>query len=304
MRTRLELTIVVVASLVCAGRAAEPSDSAQDLEAELLEKPSEPIQASLCIRAADVAHSHDALQHRADYSDQTRRHWQDGDTSGHGWGFTLSLRQHPGELTLRRERLQHDWDAEHEPNSSHEVNTKRDDWEILYWHTEYGTDDLGERGAWGWMVGVRYISSRKTLSIREGQARLAKADDVTWKLVHGGYWGVYRPAGWHARAFGSLGFFFGEVDGLAREGNDEERDGRIREQYLGDQGLAYGMNLCLGVGIDLLKYVRINFGYRREWLYSFQTTDSGVAVFPDNDDALFIENVSGLFAEIGARYQF
>lgn len=269
-----------------------------------LEKPRDPIQVSLSLRAATIQHSHDALQHRADYTDDTRQHWQNGETDGDGWGMTLSVRQDAAELTLRRESLDHTFLAAGDPNSRHEVQTQRDDWEILYWQTETGRDEIGEKGARGWQAGIRYIGSRKEIEIQERSARLEEDGNVTWKLLQGGYWGAYRPMGWNARLFGALHFLFGEVDGLSRHGNDDELDGKISETYREDQGLAYGMGLTLGAGLNFLKYCHINLGYRREWLYSFQATDSGVVVFPDNDDALFIENISMIFAELGLSYRF
>ncbi len=271
---------------------------------ETAEKGNEPVHVSLMLRAGHLSHAHDALQHRADYTDWTRQHWQQGESSGDGWGATLAVKQGPHELTLRRERLSHEFNMQEHRDMRHHVATTRDDWEILYWHRKEGGDEIGDLGAWGWHIGVRHIASRKSLEIVERSARLEQNGEVTWKLLQGGYWGVYRPAKWHARLFGAIHFFFGEVEGLARHGNDEKLDGRIREQWRNDQGLAYGLGGTLGAGFDFLKYASVNLGYRREWLYSFQATDSGVVVFPDNDDALFIENISGLYAEIGARFRF
>jgi len=282
----------------CAAQYAEDAPDAG------LDKTREPIRAGLTLRTLNVSHAHDAVQHRADYSDDTRQHWQNGDADGDGWGVTLSVKQGPSELTVRRESIEHTFTADRDPNSRHEVDTQRDDWEILYWHTEDGRDEIGEKGARGWQVGVRHIGSRKNIEISERSARLEEKGDVTWKMLQGGYWGVYRPVAWNARLFGALHFMFGEVDGLSRYENDDELDGKISESYRQDQGLAYGMGLTLGAGMDFLKYCSINLGYRREWLYSFQATDSGVVVFPDNDDALFIENISMLFAEAGVHYRF
>jgi hypothetical protein len=39
----------------------------------------------------------------------------------------------------------------------------------------------------------------------------------------------------------------------------------------------------------------VKLEYRREWLYSFEATQSGIVVFPDNDDALFISNTHGVY---------
>ena len=296
---RLTLWALMLSASWCV--AQYPEDVTE--ETLLEEKKKEPVSVSLVGRAAYLSHAHDALQHRADYSDESRRHWQDGKVSGDGWGATLTLRNHPHALTLRRESLESTFKAT-PPGVFHKVESERDDWEILYWHTQEGRDEIGETGAWGWQVGVRHIGSRKSISLRELSRRLEQSGTVTWKTLQGGYWGVFRPVAWRARIFGAIHFLFGEVDGLARLGNDTERDGKISETYRNDQGLAYGMAIDVGVGIDLLKYAVVNFGYRRDWLYSFQATDSGVVVFPDNDDALFIENLSSLYAEIGVRFRF
>lgn len=303
MKTRI-MTAAAALLLAAAGRAA--AQYADDLPEELIEKEKEPLRVALTLRLSEISHAHDAVQHRADYDDSTRRHWQQGSVDGDGWGLTLSVKQGPGELTLRTERLDHRFDARPpgSPSNRHQIDTRREDWEILYWHTREGKDDAGEKGAWGWMVGVRHVASRKQISIREGAAALDTEGDITWKMLQGGYWGVYRPAAWQTRLFGSLSFLFGEVDGLSRYKNDTKWDRRIRETYRDDQGLAYGLGFTLGAGVDFLKYCSFNLGYRREWLYSFQATDSGIVVFPDNDDALFIENIGGLYAEIGARFQF
>ncbi len=283
----------------CAGQYAE--DMAYD--AELAPKEKEPWGVSLTLRGVSISHSHDALQHRADYDDKTRQHWQNGESSGDGWGFTLAVTQAPRELILRHERLTHDFRAEQGANR-HDLHTQRQEWELTYRHTKEGKTTPGELGAWGWQVGFRHIYSEKKMRIREGAAVLETEGDSTWKLLQGGYWGLYRPLAGPVRLFGGLNFHFGEVDGLARSGNDKKRDGRIRETYRPDQGLAYGLSLDAGLGADFLKYFQANIGYRREWLYSFQATDSGVVVVPDNDDALFIENLGGFYAEVGARIRF
>jgi hypothetical protein len=281
-----------------------PAQSEEEtLDAEL-EKPREPIQAALLYRATDITDAHDALQHRADYSDDTRQHWQNGEVEGDGGTLTLSLRQGPSELTFRREEMEYDFKATEGANGQHEIGTQRDDWEIMYWHTKHGLDAVGETGARGWQTGIRYIGSEKDILIVEQSARLEQQGDVDWRLIQGGYWGLYRPMAWNARLFGALNFLFGEVEGLARSGNDDSYNGKISETYRNDQGLAYGMGLTIGAGIDFLKYFHINLGYRREWLYSFQATDSGVVVFPDNDDALFIENITMRYVEAGVSYRF
>lgn len=303
MKTRIA-TATAVLLLAAAGRSA--AQYAEELPEELIEKEKEPLRAALALRLSEISYANDAVQHRADYDEDTRRHWQQGKVDGDGWGLTLSVKQGPGELTFRAERLEHRFDAQEtgSPSNSHRIDTRRQDLEFLYWHTREGKDEPGEKGAWGWTLGIRHVSSNKRISIRERSAALDTEGDVTWKLLQGGYWGVYRPSSWQARLFGSLTFMFGEVDGLSRNGNDVKWDGRIRESYRDDQGLAYGLGLALGAGVDFLKYCSFNIGYRREWLYSFQSTDSGVVVIPDNDDALFIENIGGLYAEIGARVRF
>lgn len=303
----MQKQIIATAAILLLAAAGRGAAQMEELPEELLEKEEKPpVVAGLQLRWASITHAHDAVQHRADYTDKTRRHWQQGNADGTGWGLTLSLRQGPGELTLRYDHLSHDFETS-KPRSTtnfHRVKTRRDDGELLYWHTREGKDEVGEKGAWGWLVGARHITSRKEISIRESAAKLETEGDIIWKLLQGGYWGVYRPAAWHARLFGALAFQFGEVDGISRNGNDTTWDGRIRETYRDDQGLAYGMSLWLGLGLDFLKYFHLDLGYRREWLYSFQSTDSGVVVVPDNDDALFIENIGGFYANLGARVSF
>jgi hypothetical protein len=295
--------VTMAAGLLMGGAGWCAAQYPEDVPEAEIETAREPIYASLMLRTCEISDGEDALQHRADYDDATRQHWQNGKDQGGGWGGTLSVKQGPSELTLRRERLEHDFEARSRDDYQ-TIETTRDDWELQYWHTQEGQAEFGEEGGWGWTVGIRHVASRKEMEIGEKATVLATDGDVAWNLAQGGYWGAWRPLQWRTRLFGVVNFLFGEVDGLARFGNDTKLDGKIEDTYRHDSGLAYGMNFTLGVGIDLLKYARIDLGYRREWLYSFQATDSGVVVFPDNDDALFIENIAGLYAEAGVRFRF
>ena len=62
--------------------------------------------------------------------------------------------------------------------------------------------------------------------------------------------------------------------------------------------MAYGARASFGVDIAITKRVRLTVDYMREWLYSFDSTDTGIVVFPDNSDALFIENHHALVASV------
>ncbi|MDZ4197710.1 MAG: hypothetical protein U1E27_00330 [Kiritimatiellia bacterium] len=266
--------------------------------------PAEPIRVSLRLGAENLSHTHDALQHRADYTDQTRQHWQNGAKDGDGLRLSLHLRQGADELEVSIRRLNYEFDRSYNAANRHQVDTKRTDWDVLYRHAKEGRDAPGERNVWGWAAGIRYMGTEKRVQLQESASRKDVRGDIHWKLLQGGYWGSWRPAAWNVQLFGALNFLLGEVDGMTRHGNDRGLDGRIKEAHRNDQGLAYGMNMSFGVGADFLRYAHARVGYRREWLYSFQATDSGIVVFPDNDDALFIENIGGLYAELGVHYEF
>jgi hypothetical protein len=65
-----------------------------------------------------------------------------------------------------------------------------------------------------------------------------------------------------------------------------------------EYSLAYGARASFGVDVAITKRVRLTIDYLREWLYSFDAKDSGIVVFPDNSDALFVENQHAVLASL------
>ena len=127
---------------------------------------------------------------------------------------------------------------------------------------------------------------------------------VEWDVLQAGYFGEWTPLlGW-LYFFGDIGGRFGEVEGICRRGSDANwKDGRIREGYIVDSSLAYGAYASLGIGVQYRGF-SADVAYRRSWLYSFDATESGTVVFPDNDDALFIQNDGGFEFRLGYGHTF
>lgn len=267
--------------------------------------PEEPWIITLGPAAEFFTYQHDAIQQRTDSKFDSRGQdaWREGHTSGNGWGvkMTASRGKDQGVATASFLMSQYDFDLNATPGSpnfganntaggSQHINTERRDLDVQ-WYQPSGSED---RGDWGWTMGIRYLGTVKDFTIDEGSASLDQHGQVNWYLLQAGYAGTYWPFGRDVvfDVHGSLNGMFGQVEGLARTGSDSGYDGHIDETYSDNSSLAYGAYGVIGLDFKPFKQrdIRVSLEYRRDWLYSFDSTDTGIIVFPDNTDALFIEN--------------
>ena len=239
---------------------------------------------------------HNALQDRADESYDPPLNWRDGDLDGRGWGLHVAVSRGLGELNFDFNRSDYEYKLDAGDAGFHETHSERRDLEI-YWQEGRGQS---ERGVWGSSIGFRHVGLTKDITIREGSHVFEKEGNINWWLFSPGIFGDLRPFRNDIatlRVRGNL--LLGEVNGVAREGNDADFDGNIEEQYGDDYSLAYGLNFDIELALFVTKDIIASAGYMREWLYSFDATeDTGVVVFPDNNDAMFIENSHYWYASI------
>lgn len=244
--------------------------------------------------------SHDALQHRRDARDSDYDDWRKGDTTGSGWGLQIEggkgSEAGDGFGRLRLASETYEWKYEPTEDSLHTINSDRRDFEASWSQYTLST----EQSRLGWNLGVRYVGVNKDIYIldKEGDHEeiLHVDDNYTWLLLTGGYFGQWRPFHSDLCIFsGYLNGLFGEVKGISRDGKDLAWDGTIDETYQEEFSLAYGLNGGFGMKFALFSNISISAAYEREWLYSFAATDTGIVMFPDNDDALFIENSHSVF---------
>jgi hypothetical protein len=165
----------------------------------------------------------------------------------------------------------------------------------MSWSQIRGRNNQAE---WGSTLGFRYLGMQKDVEVTEGSMTVDGSGNVNWLMLLGGYNGNWRPFDTPVvQAHGAIIFFLGEADGTARSGFDDNwEDGIVAEEYSDEYSLAYGARASFGVDIAMTKRVRVSVDYMREWLYSFDATDTGIVVFPDNHDALFIENQHSVMA--------
>ncbi len=244
-------------------------------------------------------YTHDALQHRADYEADKSERWRDGSSDGLGWGLHAAISRGGGILDLTLMLSDYDFDYR-DDNCTHKISTTRRD-VIGIWRQPTDSNDWA---AWGWTVGARYLGTTKEIRITESEDVLEESDGVTWYLITGGYYGEVRPfRGERFRAYGDIGLLFGEASGLARNGNDTAwADGRIRDEYTDQHALAYGLDGVVGLAYAFPQHFLLRLDYRREWLYSFAATETGIVTFPDNADALFMEIQHSVTASLEYRF--
>ena len=267
--------------------------------------PEEPWNIMLGPAVEFFTYDHDALQQRTDsqFGSTSQDAWREGHTSGTGWGLHMTASrgkdQGTANLTFLTGKSTFDLDVPaHSANfgetdtvgGSQHIETQRRDLD-LNWYQPSGTED---RGDWGWLIGLRYLGTSKDFTIEEGGDSLHQNGQANWYLLQAGYAGTYWPFGRDVivDVHGGINALFGQVEGLSRSGSDAGYDGHIDEAYSSHSSLAYGANALLGVDVKPFKKrnITLTLDYRREWLYSFDSTDTGIIVFPDNTDALFIEN--------------
>jgi len=182
------------------------------------------------------------------------------------------------------------------PKYSQTIDTISRDFEAT-WALINGRNNQAEYGT---VIGFRYLGMQKNATVTENGVTGEGNGNVTWMMLEGGYTGNWRPFDTPTfQAHGSILFFLGEASGTARSGMDTNvTDGVFSETYSDQYSMAYGARASFGVDVSITKRVWLSVDYMREWLYSFDATDSGIVVFPDNSDALFIENHHAVMASL------
>lgn len=298
MRNRLILAVGIVGAAVAVAQFG-PGESSPVSDAELQLTETEPWRVAVDGLSYLVVWQHDALQVRADYEADRRESWRDGDVNGNGWGLRLSVGKGDGAASVRFIGATYDYERR-EPNGFHEIESDRNDLEIL-WSQRAGSTEHAE---WGWELGYRYLGITKRIDLREGRDRLQASENTNWHFLEAGYFGRWRPfKGENLGAYALIRGMLGEARGIARQGSDHAWDGDIKERYQSDYSLAYGARGEFGLDWYLKNGVRASVSYHREWAYSFDSTESGLVVFPDNSDALFIENVYAVVISIGYMFR-
>jgi hypothetical protein len=232
-----------------------------------------------------------ALMTRSDYNDDAALTYQDGDVTGSGWGLRLGVSRGPGMAMATFARSDYEYELLYPGGGGHKIRSDRNDFAVN-WSQASGN---AEGRIWGWTLGYRYIGVRNDITLSERGTAYVDDGDTTWHLVEGGYFGQYDLfEGRYVSVYGAVKALLGEASGLARSGSDAENNGTISETYKDEYSVAYGANITGGITFHLLRNLDLTVDYFREWLYSFSATDTGTVVFPDNDDALFIENQEAL----------
>jgi hypothetical protein len=294
------LTVAMVGgvSLCSAQDLAKTEGMADETGTEIIQEAS-PWRVSGGLIYKNWLYEHDALQQRAPAGTVHGDDWEQGDTDGSGWGLQTHIGR--GDGRLNASFIKSDFKYELRPvGGFHKIDTVARDAE-LSWSQIRGRSEQAE---WGSELGVRYLGMQKSASLSEGQRTIDASGNVNWLMLLGGYNGNWRPFETPMfQAHGSLLFFLGEAKGTALSGRDDSwTDGDISEIPVEEYSLAYGARASFGVDVAMTKRVVLTIDYMREWLYSFDAKDSGIVVFPDNSDALFIENQHSLSASL--KYLF
>ncbi len=257
------------------------------------------ISAKYVRREYDECHT--ALENRYDYDDSSIEDWNAGNYRGSADGFRLAVsKDDRGEFffQLLFDDYDYNWTS---PESHHLVYSEGTELQTGWRQTAEAWDN----GRWGWTVAYYRSDSEKDMDTREGSVtRIANDRDITWNMGQAGYFGEWNPLTEYVDFFGEVGLRFGEAEGIARRGNDTNwKNGRISEGYIEESSLAYGAHFRIGAGVNY-KGVFVDASYYMSWMYSFDETDSGTIVFPDNDDALFIQNDRAFEFRVGYIYEF
>jgi hypothetical protein len=243
---------------------------------------------------------HDALLNRNDYDSSQYDNWEKGYVKGNANGIELNLAKQGGGTLFGHylaEESHYEWRA---PEGYHRVES--DGHEIqLGWRQIAETKDDGH---WGWTAGYVGSKADKWMETQERSAFQPYRGDVQWDMLQVGYFGEWKPLLPWLYFFGNIGGRFGEVEGLCRRDSDPDwKDGSIGERYIVDSSLAYGAYANVGFGVTYRNFA-VDIRYFRSWMYSFAATESGTVVFPDNDDALFIQNDGGFEFRAGYTSSF
>lgn len=285
---RVAAALALMAPMAFAKSEYELTD--EELLEEGLTKREDPFEIFLGAGTRVYLLQHSALQTRSDRQVDSSEEWRDGEVDGEGWGLTLGVARKSTRISgtivssdysyeLRKGKLKHD------------IKTDRRDFDLI-WEEQSGQS---ERARWGWLLGVRYITLDERFTIIENKARLDKTGSVEWFLAQAGYWGSIQP--FYRRfmnVYGGTRVFLGEAEGIARSGSDTAIDNKIEQTYGEEYSLAYGWHFDVGLSLRIRDTVGIHAEYFRHYLFSFESTDTGIVVFPDNSDALFIDEVHGV----------
>lgn len=288
----------LMAALAMAAGVSLAVDSEYLSDEELLEEGlsgrEEPFEMFLGLGMRTYMFQHSALQTRADRQDDDHEEWRDGEADGDGAALQLGIARKTSRIVGTLVASDYDYKLS-KTGLDHTIKTERRDFDLA-WEELTGES---ERGRWGWLLGARYTTLDERMDIRESRDTLRVDDSVTWLLAQAGYWGSIHP--FYREFFsmyGSTRLFIGEADGVARTGSDKKINGNIEQGYDDEFSVAYGLNFNGGVAMRIRDRIGIHVEYYREWLYSFESVDSGIMVFPDNNDARFIDASHGVQAYV------
>ncbi len=283
-----------LAATVTTGRAQQDPKLMDTLE----EVTAEPWQVFADALHYNIMFEHDALQTRTDFESDKSESWRDGDSSGQGWGLRLTVAKGDGALSMRYISATSEFERD-VAGGRHFIETDRSDVELL-WNQQAGATEFA---LWGWDVGYRYLGLKKRMELEEGRDSLSFGEGIEFHMLTAGYFGRWRPfKGPNLGFFASVNGFLGECSGISRNGSDDEWDGHIDEVYNQEYSLGYGARFDFGLNWDLSNGLRFGVSYHREWLYSFDATSTGIVVFPDNSDALFIETTHAVLMSVGYAF--
>ena len=242
-----------------------------------------------------------AMQHRSDASLHGANDWEQGDSGGKGWGLQTRVGRGDGHLDVKYLKADLTYLIT-PPGGRHRIDTIGRELEVSWTQTR-GRDSNSD---WGSIVGFRYLSTQSDVQITEGigsvtgSVSLAGTAAITWLALMAGYEGNWQPFQTPTlQVHGSTVALLGEASGLSRSQSDTNWNDRVYGETYGKRySLGYGARLSFGVDVSITRQLQLSVDYMREWLYSFNGTDTGTVIFPDNNDALFIENRHAVMATL------
>ncbi|MEI7879305.1 MAG: hypothetical protein WCI95_00390 [bacterium] len=289
------MTMMVAGSVsLCAAQEKTKLDANSEL-GDVAQEVATPWRISAGVLYKNWLYEHDALQQRGPTTSKGGEDWENGSTSGNGSGLQMKVGRGDGTLDVSFVKSDFKYMFS-KPDAKQEIDTVSRDFEVT-WSLITGRNNQAEYGT---IIGFRYLGMQKDDTITERSTMVEGGGNMNWLMLEGGYTGSWRPFETPLfQAHGSLLFFLGEASGTARSGMDTNWvDGVISETYSDQYSLAYGGRASFGVDVSITKRVWVSVDYMREWLYSFDSTDTGIVVFPDNSDALFIENHHAVMASV------
>ena len=297
MKKIIWMTMIMMGgvSLCPAQEKTKPDAGSDAMIAEASQEAPTPWRVSGGLLYKNWLYEHDAIQQRGPTTAKGGEDWENGSTSGNGSGVQMKVGRGDGVLDVSfvKSDLQYEFKK---PKYSQTIDTISRDFEAT-WALINGRNNQAEYGT---VIGFRYLGMQKNATVTENGVTGEGNGNVTWMMLEGGYTGNWRPFDTPTfQAHGSILFFLGEASGTARSGMDTNvTDGVFSETYSDQYSMAYGARASFGVDVSITKRVWLSVDYMREWLYSFDATDSGIVVFPDNSDALFIENHHAVMASL------